>query len=54
MEELLLKAIKKNEDISNRLERYYQYLKFENELDIIMKGTYITVTEIENILSGNY
>lgn len=54
MEELLLKTMKRNEDLSNKLERYYQFLKVENELEMIMKGTYITETEIEMILQGNY
>lgn len=54
MEELLLKAMKRNDDLSNKLERYYQFLKFENELDMVLKGTYITEMEIENLLQGNY
>ena len=54
MEELLLKAMKRNDDLSNKLERYYQFLKFENELDMVLKGTYVTEMEIENLLQGNY
>lgn len=54
MDELILKAWKKNEDLSNKLERYYQFLKFDNELDAIIKGVYVTESEIENILQGNY
>ena len=54
MEELLLKTMKRNEDLSNKLERYYQFLKFENELDMVLKGTYVTEMEIENLLQGNY
>lgn len=54
MDELILKVMKKNEELSNKLERYYQYLKFDNELDAIIKGVYVTDGEIENILKGMY
>ena len=54
VDEIILKVMKKNEELSNKLERYYQYLKFDNELDAIIKGVYVTDGEIENILKGIY
>ena len=54
VDEIILKVMKKNEELSNKLERYYQYLKFDNELDAIIKGVYVTDGEIENILKGMY
>lgn len=54
VDELILKVMKKNEELSNKLERYYQFLKFDNELDAIIKGVYVTDGEIENILKGMY
>ena len=54
VDEIILKVMKKNEELSNKLERYYQFLKFDNELDAIIKGVYVTDGEIENILKGIY
>lgn len=54
MEELLELAFKKIGAIEKRLEKYYQYLKFDNELDFILKGTYLLSADIENVLTGEY
>ena len=54
MDELILKIMKKNEELSNKLERYYQFLKVDNELDAVVKGLYVTNVEIEDILKGIY
>ena len=54
MDELILKVIKKTDELADKLERYYQLLKFDNELDAIIKGVYATESEIENILKGVY
>ena len=51
MEELLELAFKKIGAIEKRLEKYYQYLKFDNELDFILKGTYLLSADIENVLN---
>lgn len=54
MEELIQLAIKKIADIEKKLEKYYQLLKTENELNFILNGTYLLNQDIENILIGNY
>jgi len=54
MEELIEMALKRISDLEKRLEKYFQLLKVENELDFILKGTYLTNEDIDNILSGNY
>lgn len=52
MEELLLLALKRIEALEKKLERYYSMLKVDNEVDFILKGTYITDEEISNVISG--
>lgn len=49
--EMLLKQIN---NLQKKVEKYYDILYIENELDFIMKGTYIFKKEIDNILAGNY
>lgn len=54
MEELLLMALKKIDELEKKVERYYQLLKYENELDLILKGTYITSKDVGSIMNGTY
>ena len=54
MQELLELCLKKIDDLEKKLEKYYQLLKVENELDFIFKGTYITEEEFKNVIQGNY
>ena len=54
MEELLMMAIKRVDELEKKVERYFQLLKHGNELDLILKGTYITSKEVDSILSGEY
>ena len=54
MEETLDLALKKIADLEKRLEKYYNLLKTENELNFILNGTYLLNQDIDNILSGNY
>ena len=54
MEELLQMALKRIDALEKKVERYYQMLKVENELDFIMKGTYLSNEQMNNILEGNY
>ena len=54
MEELLELALKRISDLEKKLEKYYHLLKVQNELDFILKGTYVLNTDIEEVLSGNY
>ena len=54
MEELLMLAIKRVEELEKKVERYYQLLKHENELDLILKGTYLSQQDVNSILTGSY
>ncbi len=54
MEELLQIALKRIDALEKKVERYYQILKIDNELDFVMKGTYLTNNQINDILEGNY
>ena len=54
MEELLEKAIRRIDSIEKKLELYYKLLKVENELDFVLKGTYITADDIDVVLQGTY
>ncbi len=53
-EEMLEYVIKKLSELEKRLEKYYQLLRIENELDFILKGTYVLSSDIDNVVSGNY
>lgn len=54
MEELVEDLIKKVEDLEKKVETYYQLLIVNNELDFIMKGSYILKDDIDEILDGSY
>lgn len=54
MQEMIELCLKRINDLEKRLEKYYQLLKVENELDFILKGTYFLKEEIEQVMSGNY
>lgn len=54
MEETLELALKKIADLERRLEKYFEILYIENELDFILKGNYVFDSEIDKILSGEY
>lgn len=54
MQELLDLCLKKIADLERKIEKYYQLLNVDNELDFILKGTYITDDELEVVLTGNY
>lgn len=54
MEEMLEIALKKLSDLEKKLERYYQLLLVENELDFILKGSYVLNVDIDDILAGTY
>ena len=47
-------VLKNIAEIERKIEKYYQILKIENELDFILKGTYVLQDDIDNIMSGNY
>lgn len=44
---------KRVNELSKKLELYYQLLECKNELDFVIRGTYLT-NELTNVLSGNY
>ena len=52
--EMLEMLVKKVNVLEKRLERYYNYLKIENELDFILNGTYIFKEDVESIFNGTY
>lgn len=52
MQELLELALKRIEVLEKKVEKYYSLLKVDNELDFLLKGTYITEEDIEKIVEG--
>ena len=54
MEELLELAFKKIDVLEKKLEKYYSLLKVDNELDFIIKGSYIMQEDFDNVLAGQY
>ena len=54
MEELLEIALNRIAELEKKLERYFEILEFENELDFILKGRYIPDSELTQILEGTY
>ncbi len=53
-EEMVQLALKKIDELTKRLEKYFDILRIENELDFILKGTYVLQSDIDAIMSGNY
>ena len=49
--EYLLKRIN---ELEKRIENYFNYLKVDNELDFILKGTYVFKDEILKLINGLY
>lgn len=54
MQEMLEMLMKRVQVLEKKLETYYSILKFENELDFILNGTYLDPSEIENFIEGKY
>lgn len=54
MQELLELALKRIEKLERKLEMYYSLLKVENELDFVLKGTYLKDKDLESLMLGNY
>ena len=48
------RAIQKIYQIEKKMEKYYEMLKLENELDFILKGGYVLKDELQEILDGEY
>ena len=54
MDELLELCLKRIEDLEKKLEKYYHLLEVKNELDFILKGSYVFEEDVNSVLSGNY
>ncbi len=52
--ELLDLALKRLSNLEKKVEKYFDILKIDNELDFILKGGYVFNEDINNILNGNY
>ena len=46
--------LKRLNELEKRLENYFSYLKTDNELDFILKGTYVLKADVLNIINGLY
>ena len=54
MQELIDLVLKKIDVLEKRLEAYFNLLKVDNELDFILKGTYILQEDYDAVLAGEY
>ena len=52
MKELLELLLKRVEALEKKVEKYYSMLKVDNELDFILRGTYVTDEDIQKIIEG--
>ena len=52
MQELLELALKRIDELEKKIEMYFSMLKVGNELDFILKGTYITEEDVDKIVEG--
>ena len=53
-EDLVQLALKKIDELTKKLEKYFDILKVDNELDFVLKGTYVLENEINDVILGNY
>lgn len=54
LREMVELALKRIDDLEKKLEKYYQLLEVGNELDFILRGSYILAEELPPVLTGNY
>lgn len=54
MQEILEKVMKRIDSLEKKVERYYMLLKMENELDFILKGSYLLTEDVDKIVEGRY
>lgn len=47
-------ALSKIDNLEHLIEKYFQILKVDNELDFVIKGGYVTESEIDNVINGTY
>lgn len=54
MENVIEDLLKRISKLEKLVESYFNYLKIDNDLDFILKGSYFLKDDLENVLSGNY
>ena len=54
MQELLELALKRIDNLERLVENYFKILKVDNELDFIVKGTYLMPEELNALVEGNF
>ena len=54
MQELIDLALKRIDVLERKVEMYYKLLKVDNELDFIIKGTYVLQEDYDKIMAGDY
>ena len=54
MNEELEDIMRRLSDLERKLEKYYNLLIKQNELDFILNGTYILEDDIDDILDGTW
>ncbi len=52
MQDLIELALKRIDALEKKVEKYFSLLKIDNELDFILKGTYVTEEDIQKIIEG--
>ena len=52
MQDLVELALKRIETLEKKVEKYFHMLEIKNELDFILKGTYVLKSDIECLLQG--
>ena len=53
MEELVELALKKIDKLEKKLEKYVEMLRADNEIDFILKGSYVTQEELNSVIMGD-
>lgn len=54
MDEMLELALKRLDELEKKVERYYQLLEVNNEIDFILKGGYVFKEDVDAIVAGTY
>ena len=54
MDENLELALNRIAELERKLEKYFEILQVQNELDFILKGGYLRDADISSIISGEY
>lgn len=54
MEEMIEMALSKIADLERLMQKYFKILKVDNELDFVLKGTYLEDVDLDDVMSGRY